>query len=105
MSWSITHLDGSMEIDSDPEHLGSLLDERSGATHEHPEVGVQHESGWALSVFARGRVVWEHVEDDAVAPRHADGLSRNEVLDLMGRVAAGEIDMVETRPWEPGYGR
>lgn len=103
MSFSVTHLDGSMEQPDDLSGFPALLDELDDATAEHPDVAVGHESGWGLTVMTRGRVVWENVEEGG-APRYLAGLSRGEILELMDLVAAGEIDAVESRPWRPGYG-
>jgi hypothetical protein len=30
---------------------------------EHPDVAVQHETGWTLSAFGSGLILWENVED------------------------------------------
>jgi hypothetical protein len=80
-----------------------LLDELAGATVEHGDVAVGHETGWTLTVLAGGRVVWENVEEDN-EPMHLDGLSRDETLELMELAAAGDAEAVDFRPWTPGYG-
>lgn len=102
MAFTLTHLDGTMEQTDDRSRLEALLDELVSASVEHGDVAVSHESAWTLTVL-RARVVWENVED-GTAPRHLDGLSRDETLDLMNEVAAGYTDAVEARPWNPGYG-
>ena len=103
MTFSVTHVDGSMEHLEDVSGFGALLDELYGATVEHGDVAVGHESGRTLTVLDRGRVVCENVEEVS-APRHLDGLSRDETLELMALVANGDEDAVEARPWAPGYG-
>jgi len=103
MTFSITHIDGSMEQPGGISGFPALLDELDDATAEHGDVAVGHETGWTLSVLASGRVVWENVERDD-HPRHLDGLSRDETLELMELVALGSIDAVESWPWVPGYG-
>lgn len=70
---------------------------------EHPDVSIEHESGWGLSAFQSGLLVWENVEEDGGA-RHIRAVPRDHVRDLFRRVAAGEIDVVEAEPWLPGYG-
>ncbi len=97
----LTHLDGSMESAS-TEALPALLDELDGADHEHPDVAVTHESGWALSVFSDRRVVWENVEADD-EPRHLDHLDRNVILSLLRTLVGGDLDAIQARAWEPGY--
>jgi hypothetical protein len=103
MSFFVTHIDGSMEQPDDVSGFAVLLGELDAATIEHGDVAVGHESGWTLTVLIRGRVVWENVEDGS-EPKHLDGLSRDETLELMALVAAGDDGAVETRPWAAGYG-
>lgn len=103
MTFSVTHIDGSMEQPDDVSGFAELLGELNAATVEHGDVAVGHESGWTLTVLARGRVVWENVEEGS-APKHLDGLSRDEILELMTLVAAGDTNDVEARAWAPGYG-
>lgn len=103
MAFSMTHIDGSMGQPADVSGFLALLDELAGATAEHGDIVVGHESGWTLTVLARGRVVWENVEEGD-APRHIDELSRDEVLELMAQVASGDVDAVEAHRWAPGYG-
>jgi hypothetical protein len=103
MAFSITHLDGSMEQPDDASGFSELLDELDDAGVEHGDVAVGHDSGWTLTLLARGRLVWENVEEGS-APQHLDDLSRDEALELMRLVAGGDIDAVASRPWDPGYG-
>ena len=103
MTFFVTHVDGSMEQPDGDTGFAALLDELDAATVEHGDVAVGHESGWTLTVLVRGRVVWENVEEGR-APKHLDGLSRGETLELMALVAAGDEVAVEARPWVPGYG-
>lgn len=103
VAFSITHVDGSMEQPHDVSGFADLLDELGAATPEHGDVAVEHESGWGLLILPNGRVVWENVEEDE-EPRHLDGLSREETLELMALVASGDIDAVGSRSWAPGYG-
>ncbi len=103
MTFSVTHIDGSMDQADDTAGFAALLDELSGATVEHGDVAVGHESGWTLTVLASGRVVWEDVEEGD-GPQHLDGLSRDETLELMALVASGDVDAVGSCSWVPGYG-
>jgi hypothetical protein len=103
MAFSVTHLDGSMDQPGNAAGLRALLDELLGATAEHGDVAVSHESGWTLTVLARGRVIWEDVEEGG-EPAHLDGLSDDATLELMELLAAGDVDAVGSRPWSPGYG-
>ena len=103
ISFSVTHIDGSMERPDDVAGFPALLDELNAATSEHGDVAVGHESGWTLTVLTSGRVVWENVEEGG-APQHLDGLSRDETLELMELVASGDTVAVESWSWSPGYG-
>lgn len=102
MTFSITHLDGSMEQPKDHSVLASLLEELVHADIEHGDVAVLHESGWTLTVTSNGRVIWENVESD-LRPRHLNGLAHDEVIRLMDLVARGAHDAVDAQPWSPGY--
>lgn len=103
MAFSVTHDDGSMEQPGDTAGFAALLDELDGATAEHGDVAVGHESGWTLTVLPGRRLMWEDV-GDGDEPRHLDGVSRDEILELMTFVASGDRDAVESRPWVPRYG-
>src|SRR5262245_22707350 len=80
--------------------VGELDDPRGD---EHPDVSINHESGWAVSAFQSGLVVWENVEED-VEPRHMAAVPRSRVRELFRHIAAGDLDSVEAEPWQPGYG-
>lgn len=69
---------------------------------EHPSVSLSHESEWTLSAFPDGLVIWENVEEDVA--RHMLHISRDKVLSLWTKIAAGQIDEIEREPWLPGYG-
>jgi hypothetical protein len=84
--------------------LLALLEELDGPPDdEHPDVAVTHaESGWIVSVFQSGLLVWEN-PDLPDPPRHMDGVSRETALRVMMLVAAGDLDAVESMEWRPGY--
>jgi hypothetical protein len=103
MTFSVTHIDGSMEQPPDASNLSRLLNELEQADPEHGDISVVHESGWGLVVLPHGRVIWENVEDDD-APRHLEGLTRQATLKLMQLVADGDLESVEAHSWAPGYG-
>jgi hypothetical protein len=70
---------------------------------EHPDVSIHDESGWGLSAFQSGALVWENVEEDG-EPRHMTAVPRDHVRHLFRCVAAGDLTAVEAEPWLPGYG-
>ncbi|MGW4820100.1 hypothetical protein ACWEP4_14085 [Streptomyces sp. NPDC004227] len=76
------------------------LDGLADADDEHPDVSLSHESGWSLSAFAGGLLLWENTEDDSVVPGQMHAVSREEVLRLFELLAAGGIAAIETLPWQ-----
>jgi hypothetical protein len=91
-------------MDADPplQSIPGLLDELACADADHPDVAVSHHSGWTLSAFASGLLIWENVEDD-VEPRSLPQVSRTEAERLLGALACGRIDEVNAEAWRPGY--
>ncbi len=104
MSFVIRHTSGATESNPPLDALDSLLAEVNGRDPEHPDVSVSHESGWTISVFTRGRVIWENVEEDRdVGARHLDGMAISEIKSLLAALAQGRVHEVESYPWIPGY--
>lgn len=101
MAANLCHLGGEMEP-ATPDRLERLLDELDAADDEHFDVSVSDESGWTLSAFAGGLLVWENVEDDE-GPRHREGVTRSEVLGHFRTLVSGELDPIHSLPWSPGY--
>ncbi|MFJ9848202.1 hypothetical protein [Streptomyces sp. NPDC101150] len=91
--------------------MGGVVDAPDGATmrrvlaglaeadDEHPDVSLTHESGWCLSAFAGGLLIWENTEDDAVVPGEMRGVGREENVRLFGLLAAGDIGTLTALPW------
>jgi hypothetical protein len=79
---------------------------------EHTDVSLRHhETGWFLSAFLSGRLMWAwdaDADDDVPDPvvyggdRHMKGVSRQKVLELWLKLAAGDIAAVEAELWVPG---
>lgn len=70
---------------------------------EHADVAVAHASGWVLSAFPSGLVIWENVEADGPVS-HRSVLSRDEVAGLFELLVRGDLDGVTALGWQPGYG-
>jgi hypothetical protein len=101
----LTHRTGRMEPFTTATQLAELLAELDDTDDaEHPDVAVSTQSGWTLSGFRAGHLVWENVETDQ-APRHQVALSRTEQLRLLTLLAHGDLDEVERADWQPGYPR
>jgi hypothetical protein len=89
-----------MEADPPLESLDLLLGELETSDPEHPDVAVSHESGWTLSVFPSGRVIYENVEDLGQQPRQLV-LDRSLVMILCRALVAGDLARLESEDWQP----
>jgi hypothetical protein len=102
---------GGHERNPPVERMRDILQELDIETQdlEHPCVSLKHETEWCLSAFLSGLLVWENVggapEDDdpeGQPTRHMTGVSREKVLELWLKLAAGDIAVVDAEPWLPG---
>lgn len=101
MVFVVTHLDGDDEVTSDLGVLEPLLDELENATAEQPDIAVTLPPDWSLGVDADGVVTWLDLEERGDQPfRRLEGLSRVELLGLMGLVAVGDKAAVDAYPWD-----
>ena len=90
---------------SHPSDLDQLIAELDGPDDpEHPEIAVSDDSGWTLSAFPSGLVIWEDVEGGD-APRHRTFVSRHELLDLLLALTRGDVATIDWGAWVHGYGR
>jgi hypothetical protein len=95
---------GAMEREPSVEYLRNLLQSLDIADHEHPDVSLTHETGWALSAFSSGLVLFENVEGEDNSARHMKNVPRDKVLLLWIKLAQGELAEVEAEPWLLGHG-
>jgi hypothetical protein len=103
MSAVITHRAGDME-DYTPDKISQLVAELDAyLDDEHPDVSVSHASGWTLSAFSSGLVVWENLDEDTT-PRHLRDVTRDHLATLMTLCGEGQLDRLERLPWHNGYG-
>jgi len=107
VSAHITHRPGYSE-DYAAEKIPGLIAELDAYDDdEHPDVFVSHSSGWTLSAFPSGLVIWEKLADDPddeVAARHLRGISRDRQAELMTHCGNAEFDLLERLPWTDDYG-
>jgi hypothetical protein len=105
MSFSARGRWGGDESNPPVERLREILQELDiePEDDEHPDVGLKHETEWCLSAFPSGLLIWGNLEDDSEdADRHMEGVSRQKVLELWLKLAAGDIAAVDAEPWLPG---
>ena len=90
--------------DYDPSKVAALIAElQDDDDDEHPDVAVSHESGWTISGYHGGLVVWENVETDD-QPRHMRNVSEHKLAHLMRLAADADLDEINAYHWLPGYG-
>jgi hypothetical protein len=79
----VTHRNGDTSL-GDPglPSIDAPLDELDLVDDEHPDVALNHASGWTLSAFPGGLVVYENVEEDD-EPCHLRGVERDAIARLM----------------------
>lgn len=95
---------GEVIADPDISVIRKILDELGEPLDpEHPDVALSHESGWTLSAFPGGLVIWENVETDE-GPQHRSDIDRDQILRLWLALAEGGISKVDEFGWSPGYG-
>ncbi|WP_369259834.1 hypothetical protein [Streptomyces sp. R35] len=70
------------------------------ADDEHPDVSLEHESGWGLSIYVDGTLLWENVEDSSIPPREITLDSWDEVIEVLLKLSRGDIDAVNQLDWQ-----
>jgi hypothetical protein len=97
---------GVSEICPPPDRLRALvrsLDKIVEDEVEHPDISLVHDgSGWSLSLFPGGVVVWENLGAEDSGPRFLRDVPRGKAAELWLKLARGEIEAVEEEPWETG---
>jgi hypothetical protein len=91
--------------DPTPADVLDLLAELDGPEDpEHPDIWIEHASGWSLSAFSSGLLIWENAEESAEGPRHMREAPRELIRELFCAVAADDVGIVSSQAWSPGYG-
>lgn len=103
-AFTFTARDGSMESGR-LWRLPLLIDQLEEEEDiEHPDVAVTHESGWGVSLFRSGLIVFGNVESRAPDADVHLYAGRAEQLIASTAVAAGRHDLITDWPWLPGNG-
>ncbi len=85
VAFTILHVSGAMESDPPVEAVRDLVEELARADVEHPDVAVSRESGWTLSAFVGGRLVWQSVAVSGSAGRGPVGFGENALAGILRR--------------------
>lgn len=99
MAYTITHRSGAMESNPPIDALDALLAELDYVDQEHPDVAASHESGWSLSAFPSGRIIYKNVEDLDLPARQLFA-DRTTARGLFRLVATGDLERLEAERWE-----
>jgi hypothetical protein len=100
VSFTVRHLHGAHEPNPPPGWEHRLFAELANSDGEHTDVSVLHESGWTLSAFAGGLVVWEdlgRLELGQLPVERRFRLAPEEVLAAWRDLAEGRLADVEAR--------
>jgi hypothetical protein len=93
---------GEGEDDPTVDQMLAALSELDARDREHPDASLTHESGWCLSAFESGLLVWENLAGGE--PRHMNIVPRDRVLQLWLALSRGDVPSIEKEAWLPGYG-
>lgn len=103
MPFVVTDRAGRSYADPSASQIDAVLAELAlDGDNEHPDVSLAHESGWVLSAFGSGLLIWEHVDEGE--PRHIAAATPADVRRLWDALAEGDIALVEREHWSDGYG-
>lgn len=83
--------------------MRQLLNSLANDDPEHPDVSLNHESGWSLSVFSGGLIIFENVETGE-GPWHMRASQTDTILKLWRALAASDLQHLLSQPWAAGYG-
>ncbi|MER6025132.1 hypothetical protein [Streptomyces sp. NPDC001851] len=84
------------------EQIRAILAELGNGDEEHPDVSLQHESGWSLTVFPGRLVRWQNVDSASPEPLDAILPSWDAVVGLLLLTARGETEPVTSRLSQQG---
>ena len=102
MSYFVTRRWGGTMKQPDQVVMKEVLDELDTPDNEHPDVSLEHESGWCISCFQSGLVVWENVEEGD--PKHMKQQTRDQMHELWILLANGRMTDLQQHNWLDGYG-
>jgi hypothetical protein len=101
MSYHVETRWGGSEEEPTDKRMLEILGELDVEDQEHPDCWLTHESGWTLSVFESGRVVYNNLEGES-GPRHLAKVPRLKAFQMWKALAKGDLDTLEMEQWQPG---
>ncbi|WP_394841746.1 hypothetical protein LZC95_32305 [Pendulispora brunnea] len=101
MVFFILHRWGASERSRDPRVVEALLSELDGQepTDELTSVSLCLPSGWCLSAFPNGLMIFENVEETSIEPRYMRVSSRSAARELMELLARQQFHDLHQRAW------
>lgn len=100
MSYFMNDLMGETIDDPGEAQIREVPNELQHADEENPDVSLQHESGWSLSIFSDKTLLWENVEDSSVSPREARMNDWETVMSVLMMLSRGDIGGVSEIDWD-----
>ncbi|MGW7386710.1 hypothetical protein [Streptomyces sp. NPDC054794] len=101
MSYWMNDVMGESVDEPSEERIREIVSElQTKADDEHPDVSLEHESGWGLSVYRDRTLLWENVEDSDVRPRKTTPGSWDDVIDALLTLSRGDISAVDRLDWQ-----
>ena len=102
----ILHRWGASERAEDPGIVERLLEELEGhePTDELTSVSLCLPSGWCLSAFPSGLVIFENVEEASVPTRYLRVATRTAARELMELLARRQFHDLQRCAWRPYVG-
>ncbi|WP_327178800.1 hypothetical protein OG599_28350 [Streptomyces sp. NBC_01335] len=99
MTYFMYDITGTPVEEPDADAVRAAVVSLGETERENPDISLTHESGWSLTAYAGGLLLWENVEDDSLVPGVIEKATTEDVLRLFGRLAAGDTDTVEAEGW------
>lgn len=96
MSYFMRDLMGTSCDEPNEARIREILGELDNADDEHPDVALEHESAWSLSVFADKTVLWENLDAEAGTEQSVRLAAWEEVVALLLSLSRGEITSVQS---------
>jgi len=95
VSYFMRDLIGTSTDEAGEARIREFLRQLGNADDEHPDVALEHESAWSLSVFADRSVLWENLDAPGGNEQRVTPASWDDVVQLLLTLSRGEIENVQ----------